>query len=96
MGRNVNDLYRQRAGGDATSPAAAIGGAVIDAFSTRERRARPSPAAPGTPQSVTTFNPTIPATISPTHASRASVAASPNSAIPRITVPTAPIPVHTA
>jgi hypothetical protein len=34
--------------------------------------------------------------MSATHASRASVAASPNSAMPRITVPTAPMPVHTA
>ena len=42
------------------------------------------------------FNPTIPARISPTHTSRATVAGSWNSTMPSTTVPIAPMPVHTA
>src|SRR6185437_7043996 len=45
---------------------------------------------------VTSLSPTIPATMSPMLARRAAVAGSPNNAMPRIAVPTAPIPVHTA
>ncbi len=45
---------------------------------------------------VTSFSPTMPATISPMQARRAAVAGSPNSAMPRIAVPTAPMPVQTA
>jgi hypothetical protein len=42
------------------------------------------------------FNPTIPVMIKPKHASRLKAADSPNSTIPINTVPTAPMPVHTA
>src|SRR3954468_14982763 len=42
------------------------------------------------------FNPRIPETIRPRHASLLAAADSPNSTIPSPTVPTAPIPVHTA
>ena len=42
------------------------------------------------------FNPTIPARIIATHSSRAAVAGSWNSTMPRMTVPTAPMPVQTA
>lgn len=45
---------------------------------------------------VTSFSPTIPATIKATQASRAALEGSPKSAMPRITVPTAPMPVQTA
>ncbi len=38
----------------------------------------------------------MPDTISATQASRAAVAGSPNSTMPSATVPTAPMPVHTA
>ena len=45
---------------------------------------------------VTSFSPTIPATISPMQARRTAVAGSPNNAMPSSAVPTAPMPVHTA
>jgi len=45
---------------------------------------------------VTTFSPMMPATIRPMQASRATVAGSPNSAMPSKAVPTAPIPVQIA
>ncbi len=43
-----------------------------------------------------TFRPTIPATMRPIQASRSALALSPSSAMPRMTVPTVPIPVQTA
>src|SRR4029079_10979701 len=42
------------------------------------------------------FNPTIPATINPMQPSRADVAGSANSRMPRVATPSAPIPVQTA
>ena len=42
------------------------------------------------------FNPRMPATISPTKKNRPNVAGSPKTRMPRTKVPTAPIPVHTA
>ena len=46
--------------------------------------------------SCVSFNPTIPARISPRQTSRPTVAGSLNSTMPSTTVPTAPMPVHTA
>ncbi|MGY3459562.1 PiT family inorganic phosphate transporter [Bradyrhizobium sp. LM3.4] len=45
---------------------------------------------------VTSFSPTIPATISPMLARRNAVAGSPNRMMPSVAVPTAPMPVQTA
>ena len=45
---------------------------------------------------VTSFSPTIPATISPMLARRNAVAGSPNRTMPSVAVPTAPMPVQTA
>ena len=45
---------------------------------------------------VVSFKPAIPPTIIATNNRRSAVAGSPNSTMPRITVPVAPIPVHTA
>ena len=50
----------------------------------------------GSMRQVTSFSPTMPATISPTQPSRSAVAGSANRMMPRITVPTAPMPVQTA
>ncbi|MBA3518316.1 MAG: alpha/beta hydrolase, partial [Rhizobiales bacterium] len=52
----------------------------------------PAPA----PDQATSFSPIKPATISPMQASRSAVAGSPKRTMPRIAVPTVPMPVHTA